>query len=85
MKKQQIPQSFIFMLAVWNETDLDKIRTHLDRSLADNVIFADPENYVEGKDTFEQMVRDFRTKTPNFLAKIPRTARTDEGRRLYEH
>jgi hypothetical protein len=75
MKNQPIPRSFIFMLAAWNETDPDKIRKHLDRSLADNVIFADPENYVEGKDAFEQMVKDFRTKTPN--ARCERTSGID--------
>lgn len=59
-----LPASFDAMLAAWNETDLERIRAHLDLALAPNVIFADPDNFVSGVDAFEKMVRDFRTRLP---------------------
>lgn len=60
-----IPQAFEDMLAGWNETDLAKIRSHLDKALSPSVVFADPDNYVEGIDAFAEMVRDFRTRLPD--------------------
>lgn len=68
----ELPACFDKMLAAWNEKDIDMIRGHLDASLADNVVFADPDNFVEGIDAFEKMVRSFRTRLPN--AKCERTS-----------
>lgn len=54
-----IPQCFIDMLAAWNEKDPSKVRGHLDKALADDVVFVDPKYWVEGIDAFEKMVAEF--------------------------
>jgi len=58
------PEALDHMLAAWNERDLDRVRGHLDRALADDVEFCDPQNHVRGIDAFEKMVREFRTSLP---------------------
>ena len=60
-----LPSSFDAMLAAWNERDPDKIRGHLDAALAPGILFADPDNFTQGIDEFEDMVRRFRAKWPN--------------------
>ncbi|MCF6275206.1 MAG: nuclear transport factor 2 family protein [Robiginitomaculum sp.] len=47
------------MLAAWNEKDPERIRGHLDIALAPDIAFADPDNFVEGIDAFEAVVRTF--------------------------
>ncbi|GAB5382609.1 MAG: hypothetical protein Alis2KO_39500 [Aliiglaciecola sp.] len=59
-----LPLSLEQMLNAWNEHDLDKIRGHLDASLAGDVIFADPNYFITGIDAFEKMVIEFRQKYP---------------------
>ena len=60
-----LPESFTHMLAAWNEADPEKIRGHLDKALAPDVLFADPDNFTKGIDEFEDMVRRFRKRWPN--------------------
>ncbi len=60
----QLPECLTTMLAAWNERDVTAIRGHLDACLADDVVFADPDNLVRGIDEFETMVRAFRKKLP---------------------
>ena len=60
-----LPASLDHMLAVWNEHDPGKVRAHLDKALAADVVFADPDNYVTGIDDFEAMVHAFHAKVPN--------------------
>ena len=62
------PESFDHMVAAWNERDPEKIRGHLDRALAPDVVFCDPVNFTHGIDEFEAMVREFRATTPNASA-----------------
>ena len=61
----EYPETLDFMLAAWNERDLDKIRGHLERSLSADVEFCDPQHHVTGIDAFEKMVREFRTNIPD--------------------
>ena len=61
---KQIPEAFSNMLAAWNERDLTQIRTHIDKSIAENIVFADPANFIHGKDAFEVMIKSFRQKYP---------------------
>lgn len=68
----KVPASLDAMLAAWNEKDLSRIRSHLDAALAETVVFADPDNFVEGIDAFEAMVRKFRTERPD--ARCERTS-----------
>lgn len=59
-----IPPSLVSMLAAWNEKDPECIREHLDAALSPDVLFVDPDNYVEGIDAFETMVRKFLSERP---------------------
>lgn len=59
------PESFAHMLAAWNERDLKKIRAHLNKALAVDVEFVDPNYAINGIAAFAQMVKDFRTKYPD--------------------
>ena len=43
---KQVPEVFSFMLGAWNERDLDKIRSHVDKCMSDKIVFADPDNFV---------------------------------------
>jgi hypothetical protein len=59
-----LPLSLEQMLNGWNELGLDKIRGHLEASLAEDVIFADPNYFIKGIDAFEKMIIEFRQKYP---------------------
>jgi hypothetical protein len=78
------PRTLDDMLAAWNERDPDKVRGHLDRALAPDVVFCDPANYVVGIDAFEAMVRKFRADLPE--AVCARTSGLDghHGRYRYD-
>ena len=80
---QQIPKAFAFMLDAWNEKDLDQIRSHLDKSVAENVVFADPSNFIHGRDTFEAMIRRFRLAYPESF--IKRTSGMDSHNNRYRY
>lgn len=59
------PECFDHMLAAWNEQDTTRIRGHLEKAFAPNILFADPNYLVEGWDAFEDMVKTFRRKYPD--------------------
>jgi len=59
-----LPPSLVSMLAAWNEKDPERIREHLDIALSPNIIFADPDNCIEGIAAFEAMVRKFLAERP---------------------
>jgi hypothetical protein len=77
------PESFDHMLAGWNEADPAKIRAHLDRALADEVLFVDPTIVTRGRDEFEANVREFRSRWPD--AVCARTSAFDTHHRLYRY
>lgn len=58
----KVPEVFAKMLAAWNERDLDKIRSHVDKCMADNIVFADPANFVHGRDEFTEMIKALPSK-----------------------
>ena len=74
---------YIETLAVWNERDLTRIRKHIDETIAENVIFADPNNFIHGRDAFEEMVKEFRLKYPEAVVK--RTSGIDSHNRRYRY
>lgn len=80
---KDIPESFTNLSLAWNEKDLTKIRSLVNLSVAENVLFADPANYIHGIGAFEQMVRDFRVKYPESLVK--RTSGLDSHNRRYRY
>lgn len=56
------PENFDHMLAAWNEHDLSKVRGHLEKAVAPDVHFLDPNKNVTGIDAFVEMVNEFRTE-----------------------
>ena len=77
------PQSMDVMLTAWNEKNPEKIRAHLKQALAPNIIFTDPDNFVEGIDQFEAMVRTFLTNNPT--AKCERTSGFNHHHNRYRY
>lgn len=59
-----LPQSFVHLLAAWNEQDLQQTRSHLNKALAPNILFADPNFLIQGIDAFENMIKEFRQNAP---------------------
>jgi hypothetical protein len=66
---KQVPEALSFMLGAWNERDLDKIRSHVDKCMSDKIVFADPDNFVHGKDEFTEMIVRFRKEEPETILK----------------
>ena len=61
----EIPGALERMLAMWNERNPSKIRGYIDEIFSEDVIFIDPANSIVGRDAFEKMVREFRTRLPD--------------------
>lgn len=53
-------EAFDHYWAMWNETDLSKVRGHLEASVTDDFIFCDPIHFHQGHDALEANVRQFR-------------------------
>jgi hypothetical protein len=77
------PASFDHLLDAWNECDLEAIRSHLDRALAEHVTFVDPTTVTHGIDEFEANVGEFRTTFPD--ARCYRTSGFDSHHRHYRY
>jgi hypothetical protein len=73
----QVPPSFVHYLAAWNERDPERIRAHLDRSVAPSVVFADPANHTVGPDELEAIIRAARRELPE--AEYRRVSGVDGG------
>lgn len=71
------------MLAVWNERDLSRIRTHLELAVTPDICFIDPTIETHGLGEFEENVRDFRTKYPQ--AVVRRTSGIDSHHKLHRY
>jgi SnoaL-like domain len=80
---KQNPDAFTFMLAAWNEKDLSRIMAHIDKSIADNIVFADPTNFIHGKDAFREMIKEFRMKYPDSVC--IRTSGIDSHNNRYRY
>jgi hypothetical protein len=80
---QKTPDAFTEMMAAWNERDLAQIRAHIDKSLAESVVFADPTNFICGRAAFEEMIKDFRRKYPE--AVCARTSGLDSHNNRYRY
>jgi hypothetical protein len=80
----EYPESLDHMLAAWNERNLDRIRGHLEKALAANVLFCDPRSLVSGLDEFESMVREFRASIPDAVCARTTGFDTHHNRYRYE-
>ncbi len=59
-----IPESLVHYLSAWNERDTQRIRAHLHRSVADDVLFVDPAHTTTNVDELEAMIREARETLP---------------------
>jgi len=78
-----IPRSFFDYLAAWNEGDTGKVRAHLERSVAPDVLFVDPANTTRGIDELEAMIVRARRDRPT--ASYHRTSGVDGHNRRYRY
>lgn len=78
-----IPEAFEHILAAWNERDLDRIGERASRCLAERVVFADPTNFIKGRDAFIEMIKAFRKAYPD--ATCYRTSGLDSHNNRYRY
>jgi len=78
-----VPQSFSEYLAAWNETEPEKVRGHLEQSVAPDVLFIDPANTTRGIDALEAMIVRARRDRPT--ASYHRTSGIDGHNRRYRY
>lgn len=79
----ETPKALQQMLDAWNERDPDAVRGHLDKALAEDVVFIDPTHSTAGRDDFEAMVHDFRKQFPE--AVCSRSSGVDGHNNLYRY
>jgi hypothetical protein len=77
------PESLDHMLATWNESDSDKVRSHLERALAAGVEFIDPSIETHGIDEFEANVHKVKEQLPG--TRYERTSGVESHHRLHRH
>jgi hypothetical protein len=58
------PATFATYLEAWNEPDVARVRDHLERAVAPDVVFVDPANSTRGIDELETLIREARTSIP---------------------
>ena len=78
-----IPESFFHYLQAWNEADTARIRAHLERSVAPDVLFVDPANTTRSIDELESMIVRARRERPT--AAYLRTSGVDGHNRRYRY
>lgn len=66
----EVPESFTHYLAAWNETDVEKIRGHFERSCADNVFFVDPTATTHNIDQLTAFAVQVRKERPNVINRV---------------
>lgn len=57
--------AFDHYLEMWNATDLDAVRGHLDQAVTEDFIFCDPLHWHVGRDALEANVRQLRADMPD--------------------
>ena len=78
------PQVLVDYLKIWNETDPDSIRGHIDVCVADDCWWVDPHHQHTGRDALEANVRKFRDHFPTAGLGIGSNIDRHNGRHRYE-
>ncbi len=78
-----VPESMSHMLAAWNERDPAKVRGHLEKALAPEVVFIDPSIEAHGIDEFEANVLQVQARIPG--ASYELTSGVDSHHRLHRY
>ncbi len=76
-------EAFDHYWAMWNEHDLDAVRSHLDRAVTEDFVFCDPIHFHVGRDALEKNVRELRTEHP--LAEIRVRSGVDNHHNRYRY
>ena len=71
-------------LRMWNETDPDRIREHLNLAVAEGCLWVDPLNNHVGRDALEANVREFRMNFPDAELALGSNVDSHNGRHRYE-
>lgn len=61
-----MPESLVSYWMAWNETDLGRVRRHLDVGVTENVEWNDPRDSFVGIDALETAIRDLRSSKPTY-------------------
>ena len=69
---------------MWNETDVSKIRSHLDQAVTEDFIFCDPLHWHVGRDALEDNVRTLRAKLPTARFEIASGIDSHHNRLRYD-
>lgn len=79
-----IPEVLRDYLRMWNESDPDRIRTHLDRCVAEDCVWVDPLHNHVGRDALESNVREFRATYPSAELGLGSNVDSHNDRHRYE-
>lgn len=83
MSESEVPEVLHRYLAMWSERDDELRRTLLAECVSDDVIFADPNDYHEGRDELFRNTRRFRKLFPG--AELRRTSEVDIQNRRHRY
>ncbi|MEM7273432.1 MAG: nuclear transport factor 2 family protein [Actinomycetota bacterium] len=61
-----MPPALVHYWTMWNEPDPTRIRHHLDRAVAERVVWVDPRDTFVGRDALEANVVALRTNRPGY-------------------
>ncbi len=61
-----MPEALVHYWTMWNETELDAIRGHLDQAVTTDIEWTDPLHHHRGRDALEANVRTLRTDKPHY-------------------
>ncbi|MEM8904132.1 MAG: nuclear transport factor 2 family protein [Actinomycetota bacterium] len=59
-----LPPALRTYLRMWNERDLDRARELLREAVTDDIVFADPQDFHEGREAMERNVERFNRAFP---------------------
>lgn len=65
-----MPAALVSYWTAWNESDLDRVRTHLTSAVTSDVVWNDPRDSFVGIDELESAVRRLRTSKPDYVFTI---------------
>lgn len=77
------PAAFDTYLAMWNEPDVDALMPYIEESCSPEVIFADPNEYTEGRDDLVAMAAKVKALIPG--AAYRRVSGVDVQNRRYRY
>ena len=79
-----MPAALVSYWNMWNEPNLDMIRTHLEAAVAADVEWADPLHHHHGRDALEANVRELRSNKPEYQFVIASEIEEHHNRLRYE-